>query len=111
MPRFVATFCHAADEMTPANFGCNLSNRCGVPGRRIRQIDAEVDTVVDFAIETKIMNNLFKILAVISVAGLVLGLADVGNGMFSGLCRAFGAVFFILAYITKALDKAEHTTS
>jgi hypothetical protein len=54
------------------------------------------------------MNNWFKILAVLSVVGLALGLGNVGNEMVSGLCRAFGAVFFILAFITKSLDKAEH---
>jgi hypothetical protein len=56
----------------------------------------------------KNMNTLFKVLAVFSVVGLVLGLSDLGNGMFSGFCRAFGAIFFILAFITKTVDKAEH---
>lgn len=62
-------------------------------------------------LKTKVMNNLFKILAFVAVAGLVVGLLNVGNDMFSGFCRAFGAVFFILAFITKAIDKAEHTLS
>jgi|HubBroStandDraft_6_1064221.scaffolds.fasta_scaffold1306270_1 hypothetical protein len=59
----------------------------------------------------KARNTLFKILATAAVAGLLLGVLDVGNDAFSGLCRAFGAVFFILAFITKAIDKAEHTLS
>lgn len=54
------------------------------------------------------MNTLFKILAVLSIALLVVGFCDVGNAMFSGFCRAFGAICFILAFITKTIDKAEH---
>ncbi len=54
------------------------------------------------------MKTLFKILATVSIVGLVLGLSDVGDSMFSGFCRAFGAIFFILAFITKTIDKAEH---
>jgi len=54
------------------------------------------------------MNTMFKILLVLAVAGLGLGLSDVGNAMFSGFCRAFGAISFILAFITKTIDKAEH---
>lgn len=53
------------------------------------------------------MNTLFKILVVVCLTGLVLGLCDVGNAMVSGLCRAIGAVFFILAFITKVIQKAE----
>ncbi len=55
------------------------------------------------------MNTLFKILAVLSLIALVVGLSDIGSDMFSGLCRALGAVFFILAFITKAIHKAETT--
>ncbi len=55
------------------------------------------------------MNTLFKILVVLSLIGLAVGLSDVGNAMFSGLCRALGAVFFVLAFITKAIHKAETT--
>ena len=53
------------------------------------------------------MNTLFKVLVVLCLLGLALGLADVGSGTFSGLCRALGAVCFILAFITKAIQKAE----
>jgi len=34
-------------------------------------------------------------------------LSDAGSNEFSGLCRAMGAVFFILAYIRRAMEKAE----
>ncbi len=53
------------------------------------------------------MNTLFKILVVVCLAGLTLGFCDVGNAMVSGFCRAMGAVFFILAFITKVIEKAE----
>lgn len=47
------------------------------------------------------------ILAVASVIGLAVGLSDVGSPIFSGFCRAFGAIFFILAFITRLIEKAE----
>jgi hypothetical protein len=53
------------------------------------------------------MNTLFKILVVVCLTCLALGLGDIGNSMVSGLCRAMGAVFFILAFITKMIQKAE----
>lgn len=55
------------------------------------------------------MNTVFKILTILCVAGLVVGLSDIGNGMFSGLARAAGAVCFVLAFITRILQKAEAT--
>ena len=57
------------------------------------------------------MNTMFKMLAILSVISLVVGLSNAGNGMFSGLCRAFGAVLFILAFITKAIHKAEEAVA
>jgi hypothetical protein len=77
------------------------------PGR----FSVKAGAMADWLLKLKFMNKLFKILAVVSVAGLVLGLSNVGDEMFSGFCRAFGAVFFILAFITKTIDKAEHTAS
>lgn len=56
------------------------------------------------------MNTLFKILAVLALICLALGLGDIGNGMISGFCRALGAVFFILAFITNVVHKAETTS-
>lgn len=53
------------------------------------------------------MNTVFKILLVLSLAGLALGLTDIGNGMFSGLARAVGAVCFALAFITRLVHNAE----
>lgn len=52
------------------------------------------------------MKPLSKILLAVCILGLVLGLADVGNAMFSGLARAIGAVFFILFFITRVLEIA-----
>lgn len=57
----------------------------------------------------KLMNTVFKILTILCVVGLVVGLSDIGNGMFSGLARAAGAVCFVLAFITRVLQKAEAT--
>jgi hypothetical protein len=57
----------------------------------------------------KFMNTLFKILAVLCVAALLVGLSDIGNGMFSGLARAAGTVCFVLAFITSVLQKADAT--
>lgn len=71
----------------------------------------KVSVIIDRALKSKIMNKLFKILAFVSVASFVIGLSNVGGGMVSGFCRALGAVFFILAFITKTIDKAEHTLS
>ena len=52
----------------------------------------------------QLVKLLTEILLVVCILGLVLGLANVGSPMFSGLARAFGAVFFILFYITRALE-------
>lgn len=53
------------------------------------------------------MNTLFKVLMALTVIGLALGFSDVGSGMFSGFCRALGAVFFALAFITRLVHNAE----
>jgi hypothetical protein len=50
------------------------------------------------------MKPFSKLLLVICVLGLLLGLGDVGNPMFSGLARAVGAVFFILFFVTRMID-------
>jgi hypothetical protein len=39
------------------------------------------------------------ILLVLSIVGLVLGLAEVGGPSVSGLCRALGATFFVLFFL------------
>ena len=55
---------------------------------------------------------LFDALAVVAGTGLVLGISDIfGTGSFSGLCLAIGAIFFGLAYIVKALEKAEEASA
>ena len=53
------------------------------------------------------MKKLSSILFIISLISLAIGLSDVGSNEFSGLSRAMGAVFFILAYIRRAMEKAE----
>jgi hypothetical protein len=53
------------------------------------------------------MKKLSSILFLMAVAGLVIGLSDLGGSIFSGLARAIGAVFFILAFIAKMIEKAE----
>ena len=50
------------------------------------------------------MKTMSKMLLIICLLGLVLGLADVGTPMFSGLARACGAVFFILFFITRMFE-------
>ncbi len=62
-------------------------------------------------LKIKVMNCLFKILTIVAVAGLVVGLSDIGNGMFSGMARALGSVFFILAFITRTIQKAEQASA
>lgn len=47
------------------------------------------------------------ILAVAFVVSIALGVSDIGSEMFTGLCRALGAVFFILACLAYAIEKAE----
>ena len=58
-------------------------------------------------LNTKRTNLEFKILAALSITGLILGVADVGGGAFSGLCLAFGAILFGVSFIIKAIQKAE----
>jgi hypothetical protein len=53
--------------------------------------------------------KLFNILLAACVVFLVLGLADVGNAMVSGFCRAMGAVLFIVTFVTRVVQKAEAT--
>ena len=53
------------------------------------------------------MKKLSSILFIISLISLAIGLSDVGSTMFSGLIRAMGAVFFVVAYITRVMEKAE----
>ena len=57
--------------------------------------------------KTKRTDLEFRILAAFSITGLILGVADVGGGAFSGLCLAFGAILFGLSFIIKAVQKAE----
>jgi len=53
------------------------------------------------------MKKLSSILFIISLISLAIGLSDAGSNEFSGLSRAMGAVFFILAYIRRAIEMAE----
>ena len=57
--------------------------------------------------KTNRINLEFKILVACSIIGLILGVANVGSGAFSGLCLAFGAILFGLSFIIKAIQKAE----
>jgi hypothetical protein len=61
--------------------------------------------------QTKVINNEFRVLAVLSAIGLILGVANVGGGAFSGLCLAFGAILFGLSFIIKAIHKAEEAAA
>lgn len=65
----------------------------------------------DSRLNTKRTNLEFRILAAFSIAGLILGVANVGGGAFSGLCLAFGAILFGLSFIIKAIQKAEQTAA
>lgn len=51
--------------------------------------------------------KLFNILVLVCLVFAALGFSDVGSSIFSGFCRAMGAVFFILAFITRVIEKAE----
>jgi len=53
------------------------------------------------------MKKLSSILFIISVISLAIGLSDAGSNIFSGLSRAMGAVFFVLAFITRMIEKAD----
>ena len=70
-----------------------------------------VHDLTDHARPTKTSRNHksieFTILASVSAICLILGVADANGGAFSGLALALGAIFFGLAFITKALQKAE----
>jgi hypothetical protein len=50
------------------------------------------------------------ILALVSITGIAVGLTGIGSPIFSGFCQAFGAVFFILAFITRVSEKVESET-
>ena len=94
-----------------ANLWLVFGKKCEAHQPRLGQSNLEDDAFIGFALKSHFMNTLFKILTVIALVGLVVGLSDIGDSMFSGFCRAFGAVFFILAFITRTIDKAEHTAS
>ena len=49
-------------------------------------------------------SNIFAAFAVVAV---VPGLADIGGATTSGFLRAIGAIFFIAAFITRLIEKAE----
>lgn len=53
------------------------------------------------------MKKLSNLLLIVCLIALALGFSDVGNAIFSGFSRAMGAVFFILAFITRIMEKAE----
>lgn len=53
----------------------------------------------------------FKLLAASSITCLILGVANVGDGAFTGLCLALGAILFGLSFIIKAIQKAEEAGS
>lgn len=54
-----------------------------------------------------IMNTMFKIMVTVCILGFLLALSSLGNEMFTGFTLAMGAVFFILSFITKVIEKAE----
>jgi hypothetical protein len=53
------------------------------------------------------MNKLSNIMLAVCVVAAILGFSDIGSSIFSGFCRAMAAVFFILAFITRVIEKAE----
>jgi len=53
------------------------------------------------------MKKMSSILLIISLLSLAIGLSGVGSNIFSGLSRAAGAVFFVLAFISRVIEKAE----
>jgi hypothetical protein len=55
--------------------------------------------------------KLSRILFVFCLLGWLLGLTGVTGEMLTGFCLAMGSVFFVLAYITRAIAKAEATVS
>jgi len=52
--------------------------------------------------------KMIKVMGVLGAISLAVGLSDVGGEMFSGLCRAFGAVLWIAGYIAYMLYQSEH---
>jgi hypothetical protein len=48
-----------------------------------------------------------NVFAVIAIATVIPGLADIGSATTSGFLRAIGAIFFIVAFITRLVEKAE----
>ena len=53
------------------------------------------------------MIKLSKIFLVACLIVATVGFSDLGNAMFSGFCRAIGAVLFILTFITRIIENAE----
>ena len=58
--------------------------------------------------DSRFLSNEFRVLSTLSATGLVLGVANVGGGAFSGLCLGFGAILFGLSFIMKAVQMAEN---
>jgi hypothetical protein len=54
------------------------------------------------------MSRLFFVASLICI---VVGLSQLAGEIFTGFGLAMGAVFFVLAYITRALARAEATQS
>lgn len=52
------------------------------------------------------MNKLCRLLLLVSLAGFIVGLLDLGGSILSGLARAMGAIFFILFFITTIFNAA-----
>jgi hypothetical protein len=53
------------------------------------------------------MKKTSNILAAVCLILLAFGFSGLGPGVFAGFCRALGAVFFILAFVTRVIEKAE----
>lgn len=53
------------------------------------------------------MKKTSNILAAVCLILLVLGFSGLGPDVFMGFLRAIGAVFFILAFVTRVVEKAE----
>ena len=48
-----------------------------------------------------------NIFAAVAIIALISGLADIGSAPTSGFLRAVGAIFFVIAFITRVVEKAE----
>ena len=57
--------------------------------------------------ESALMKKLSRIFLVVCLVFAVVGFSDIGSSIFSGFCRAMGAVFFILTFITRVIEIAE----